>query len=83
MLQDSRWTVYLDNVPELDTRGLRCTDKWLGRLAPGEVAIVNVRPDGYVGSVGRWDSSLDESGIEAAKWLDNYYSGFMKVPGQE
>ena len=83
LLQDSRWTVYLDNVPELDTRGLRCTDKWLGRLAPGEVAIVNVRPDGYVGSAGRWDSSLDESGIEAAKWLDNYYSGFMKVPDQE
>ncbi len=80
LLQDSRWTIYLDNVPELDTRGMHCTEKWLGRLAPGEVAIANVRPDGYVGSVGRWDASLDESGMAAAKWLDDYYRGFLKVP---
>lgn len=83
LLQDSRWTLYLDNVPELDTRGMHCTEKWLGRLAPGEVAIANVRPDGYVGSVGRWDASLDESGMAAAKWLDDYYRGFMKLPTAE
>ncbi|KAL2154786.1 hypothetical protein VTH82DRAFT_3462 [Thermothelomyces myriococcoides] len=80
LLQDSRWTFYLDNVPELDTRGSLCTNKWLGSLGPGEVAIVNVRPDGYVGSVGRWDSSIDESGEEAAQWMDDYYSRFLQVP---
>ncbi|KAL2184169.1 hypothetical protein L209DRAFT_766744 [Thermothelomyces heterothallicus CBS 203.75] len=80
LLQDSRWTFYLDNVPELDTRGSLCTNKWLGSLGPGEVAIVNVRPDGYVGSIGRWDSSIDESGEEAAQWMDDYYSRFLQVP---
>jgi len=80
LLQDSRWTFYLDDIPQLDTRGMLCTNKWLGSLGPGEVAIVNVRPDGYVGSIGRWDSSVDESGEEAAKWLDTYYNRFLKVP---
>ncbi|CAI4216501.1 unnamed protein product [Parascedosporium putredinis] len=76
LLQDSRWTFYLDDIPEQDTQGKLCTNKWLGSLGPGEVAIVNVRPDGYVGSVGRWDTSMDDSGEEAAKWLDAYYEGF-------
>ncbi|KAH7329000.1 FAD binding domain-containing protein [Stachybotrys elegans] len=80
LLQDSRWTFYLDDIPEQDTRGLHCTSKWLGSLGPSEVAIVNVRPDGYVGSVGRWESSLDNSGVEAAKWLDAYYQRFMQLP---
>ncbi|KAK0731738.1 FAD binding domain-containing protein [Lasiosphaeris hirsuta] len=80
LLQDSRWTFYLDDIPEQDTRHLLCTNKWLGNLGPGEVAIVNVRPDGYVGSIGRWDSSVDDSGEEAAKWLDTYYDRFMQVP---
>ncbi|KGQ11766.1 Phenol 2-monooxygenase [Beauveria bassiana D1-5] len=82
LLQENRWTLYLDNVPAQDTRGARCTDKWLGRLAPGEVAIINVRPDGYVGSIGRWDAGLDESGANAAKWLDDYYGGFLKLPDE-
>lgn len=80
MLQDSRWTLYLDNIPEQDTRGALCTDKWLGSLEPGEVAIVNVRPDGYVGSLGRWDTSNDDSGEKAAEWVDDYYSGFLQLP---
>ncbi|KKA26740.1 hypothetical protein TD95_000883 [Thielaviopsis punctulata] len=80
LLQDSRWTFYIDNVPELDTRGSLCTNKWMGSLGPGEVAIVNVRPDGYVGSIGRWDSSVENTGQEAAKWLDSYYDGFLQVP---
>ncbi|KAB5580551.1 FAD binding domain-containing protein [Coniochaeta sp. 2T2.1] len=80
LLQDSRWTFYLDDIPEQDTRGSLCTNKWLGSLGPGEVAIVNVRPDGYVGSIGRWDSSVDDSGEEAAKWLDTYYDRFLQVP---
>lgn len=80
LLQDSRWTFYLDDIPEQDTRGSLCTNKWLGSLGPGEVAIVNVRPDGYVGSIGRWDSSIDDAGEEAAKWLDTYYDRFLQVP---
>uniref|UniRef100_A0A1Y1LP23 FAD-binding domain-containing protein n=1 Tax=Photinus pyralis TaxID=7054 RepID=A0A1Y1LP23_PHOPY len=80
MLQDSRWTLYLDNIPEQDTRGALCTNKWLGNLEPGEVAIVNVRPDGYVGSVGRWDTNNDDSGERAAEWLDDYFSGFLQIP---
>ncbi|KAK3383226.1 FAD binding domain-containing protein [Lasiosphaeria ovina] len=80
LFQDSRWTFYLDDCPQLDTRGSLCTNKWLGSLGPGEVAIVNVRPDGYVGSIGRWDSSVDDSGEEAAKWLDTYYGRFLQVP---
>lgn len=80
LLQDSRWTFYLDNVPELDTRGAFCTEKWLGSLGPSEVAIVNVRPDGYVGSVGRWDTNIDEAGEQAAAWLDSYYGGFLQAP---
>lgn len=80
MLQDSRWTVYVDDIPEKDTRHQRCTDKWLGGLEPSEVAIMNVRPDGYVGSIGRWDSTLDDSGEKAAAWLDDYYSGFLQIP---
>ncbi|KAK1768410.1 phenol 2-monooxygenase [Phialemonium atrogriseum] len=82
LLQDSRWTFYLDNVPEQDTRGSLCTNKWLGSLDPGEVAIVNVRPDGYVGSIGRWDTNVDDSGEEAARWLDSYYDRFLQVPKQ-
>lgn len=80
MLQDSRWTIYLDDIPEQDTRGQQCTDKWLGCLEPGEVAIINVRPDGYVGSIGRWDMSMDDAGLDAGKWLDDYYAGFMQIP---
>ncbi|KHO00048.1 phenol 2-monooxygenase [Metarhizium album ARSEF 1941] len=80
MLQDSRWTFYLDNIPEQDTRGALCTNKWLGNLEPGEVAIVNVRPDGYVGCLGRWDTSNDDSGERAAEWLDDYFGGFLQVP---
>ncbi|GKT42101.1 phenol hydroxylase [Colletotrichum spaethianum] len=80
LLQDSRWTFYLDDIPEQDTRGQLCTNKWLGSLGPGEVSIVNVRPDGYVGSVGRWDSSMDDAGEEAARWLDDYYGGFLQLP---
>lgn len=80
LLQDSRWTFYMDNIPEQDTQGKHCTTKWLGNLGPSEVAIVNVRPDGYVGSIGRWDTSVDDAGEEAAKWLDAYYEGFLQLP---
>ena len=81
LLARSPWTIYLDDCPELDTRGSTCTGKWLGGLKPGEVAIVNVRPEGYVGSVRRWDSTAATAGQEAAAWLDEYYGGFLQVPG--
>ncbi len=80
LLQESRWTFYLDDVAEMDTRGAPCTNKWLGSLEPGEVAMINVRPDGYVGSVGRWDGTADDAGELAARWLDSYYGRFLLGP---
>ncbi|EAQ93244.1 hypothetical protein CHGG_01479 [Chaetomium globosum CBS 148.51] len=80
LFQDSRWTFYLDDVPQQDTCRMRCTDKWIGNALPGEVTIVNVRPDGYVGSIGQWDINVEDSGEKAARWLDQYYSRFLQVP---
>ncbi len=74
LLQDSRWTFYLDNLMRMPT----CTEKWLGPLLDGEVAVVNVRPDGYVGSIGRWQAYVSGAGEDAVRWLDQYYSGFLK-----
>ncbi|PGG97858.1 hypothetical protein GX51_07100 [Blastomyces parvus] len=73
LLQASRWTFYLDDV----MTGGGCTEKWLGDVAADEVAIVNVRPDGYVGSIGRWGAGQD-AGRKAGEWLDAYYGGFLK-----
>ncbi|KAI3391037.1 hypothetical protein diail_8088, partial [Diaporthe ilicicola] len=86
ILARSPWTIYLDDMPDLDTRGLTCTEKYLGApLQDGEVAIVNVRPDGYVGAVRRWDMTPGgmaddavETGREAARWLDAYFDGFLQ-----
>ncbi|KAI8628548.1 FAD binding domain-containing protein [Xylariaceae sp. FL1651] len=76
----SQWTVYLDDVPHMDTRGLCCIEKWLGVANSGQVAIVNVRPDGYVGSIRRWDVATQTAGEAAAHWLDYYYSRFLQSP---
>jgi phenol 2-monooxygenase len=75
LLQDSCWTFYLDSVMKKPT----CTEKWLGKLSEHEVAIVNVRPDGYVGSVGRWNAIDVGADGEAVTWLDAYYKGFLKA----
>ena len=72
VLQESRWTFYLDDIMKSPS----CSEKWLGGLADQEVAIINVRPDGYVGSIGRWKATEADGG-DAAKWLDSYYSGFL------
>jgi phenol 2-monooxygenase len=80
LLARSNWTFYLDNVPQMDTRGKSCTSKWLGTLPDNEAAIINVRPDGYVGSIRRFDTADDEAGDQAADWLTDYYGGFLKVP---
>lgn len=73
-LQKSRWTLYLDDQKDAST-GENCTEKWLGSLAAEEVAIVNIRPDGYVGSIQRFDANGD--GSDACQWLDKYYGGFL------
>lgn len=68
-LQRSRWTVYLD-----DTTSPGCINKWAGSLTNSEAAVVNVRPDGYVGSVGWW-TGIDDAAVgeRAAKWVEDYY----------
>jgi phenol 2-monooxygenase len=78
VLRESIWTFYLDDVPEMDTRKQSCVDKWLDGLADDEVVVVNVRPDGYVGTVRRWADGSRESGQSAVVWMDNYYSKFMR-----
>ena len=78
LLRDSRWTFYLDDVPEKDTRRQTCMDKWLGGLSQNEVVVLNVRPDGYVGCLRRWPGASKAEGVEAVKWMDEYYRGFMK-----
>ncbi|KAI1271918.1 FAD binding domain-containing protein [Xylaria sp. FL0933] len=80
LFSTSPWTVYLDDAAHLDTKGMRCIPKWLGEVDPGEVVIVNVRPDGYVGAIKRWDVSGQTTGTEAAHWLDEYYGNFLNVP---
>lgn len=79
LLSKSKWTVYLDNVAHLDTQGRKCTEKWLGELGPEQVAIVNVRPDGYVGSVKRFSTTGDHIGQVAADFLEDYYGGFLQA----
>jgi hypothetical protein len=76
-LQDSRWTFYLDDAAGAGKPS--CTDKWIGELNVDEVAIVNVRPDGYVGSIGRWNVISADAGDQAASWLDGYYGGFLNA----
>jgi phenol 2-monooxygenase len=71
-LQDSRWTFYLDDVMKPS-----CMDKWVDRLHENEIAILNVRPDGYFGSLRRWDGINAADADDAVKWLDEYYGGFL------
>ncbi|TFK53154.1 hypothetical protein OE88DRAFT_1643825 [Heliocybe sulcata] len=78
LLAKSRWTIYLDNVPDMDTKKMRCADKWAGGVREGEVVVVNVRPDGYVGSVARWKGTADD-GRHAVGWLERYYGGFLQA----
>ncbi|CRG87928.1 Phenol 2-monooxygenase [Talaromyces islandicus] len=69
VVQDSRWTLYLDNV---DTP--RCTDRWFGSLQRGQAGIVIVRPDGYVGAVDKWNLA---AGNAAGKRIEDYFSFMM------
>lgn len=78
VLRESAWTFYLDDVPGMDTRKQTCMEKWLDGLGEREVVVLNVRPDGYVGTVRRWDEGTRENGESAVAWLDSYYEGFLK-----
>ncbi|KIX06265.1 uncharacterized protein Z518_04240 [Rhinocladiella mackenziei CBS 650.93] len=76
LLRKSKWTFYIDDRVDPKT-GTSCMEKWLGGVAGDEVAIVNIRPDGYVGSIGRFDSKSDS--VAACAWLDSYYGGFLQA----
>jgi phenol 2-monooxygenase len=76
-LRSSAFTVYLDNIPEKDTRKQKCMDKWLDGLDENEVVVLNVRPDGYIGTVRRFADGSRESGQAAVQWMDEYYERFM------
>jgi 2-polyprenyl-6-methoxyphenol hydroxylase-like FAD-dependent oxidoreductase len=78
VLRESAWTIYLDNVPEKDTRKQTCMDKWLDGLDEREVVVLNVRPDGYVGTIKRWATGSRENGMDAVRWMDDYYETFLK-----
>lgn len=73
--KESPFTVYMDDVPHLDTQHMSCSDKWLGAVSGSEIGIVVVRPDGYVGTVGRFVGRSRENGAKAAAWLDGYFDG--------
>ncbi|KEF58506.1 uncharacterized protein A1O9_06432 [Exophiala aquamarina CBS 119918] len=74
LLQKSRWTFYLDDT-KTSSSGMSCTEKWLGPMRDDEVAILNIRPDGYVGSLKRFNPQTDSS--MACEWLNTYYGGFL------
>lgn len=77
LLQQSRWTFYLDDLPTDGLMGSQTVTKdWLGGLDDSELAVVIVRPDGYVGGLTRWDMN---AGQDAAQWLDQYFSGFLQA----
>lgn len=84
-LQESSWTIYVDDIPQDagDSHSYKgsCTHKWVGDLRDDEIVVLNVRPDGYVGSLKTFCMSGDGSedvGPEVAKWLEDYYSKFLK-----
>ncbi|KAJ4390984.1 hypothetical protein N0V93_004583 [Gnomoniopsis smithogilvyi] len=79
LLSTSKWTVYLDNIAAHDTRGQHCAQKWMGSMATEEVVLLNVRPDGYIGSVKKFDIIDEGAASKAAEWLDEYYDGFLQV----
>ncbi|TLD26273.1 FAD monooxygenase-like protein [Venturia nashicola] len=75
--RDSKFTVYADDIPESDTRGLGVTEKWMGGVKDGEVGILVVRPDGYLGCAEKFRGKKEE-GLKAARWLDEYFDGFLQ-----
>lgn len=78
VLRESAFTFYLDNIPEQDTRKQTCMDKWFDGLDQNEVVVLNVRPDGYVGTVRRFAEGSRENGHIAVQWMDQYYEQFLR-----
>ncbi|KAJ4372001.1 hypothetical protein N0V83_003774 [Neocucurbitaria cava] len=78
VLRESAWSLYLDDIPESDTRKQKCMDKWLDGLDEDEIVVLNVRPDGYVGTVRRFPQASRESGHVAVQWMDQYYEQFLR-----
>ncbi|EDN92566.1 hypothetical protein SS1G_08429 [Sclerotinia sclerotiorum 1980 UF-70] len=77
-LQESRWTIYVDDICK---DGKSCTSKWVGDVEDDEMVVLNVRPDGYVGSLKKFHGISNESedvGDEVVNWLQEYYGGFLK-----
>ena len=79
LLQNSRWTFYLDDIPDTIRNPHSATQAWLGGLEDSEVAMMIVRPDGYVGAISRWDFLAQEDGRQAGVWLDEYFGGFLEA----
>ncbi|KAJ5913530.1 hypothetical protein N7504_002413 [Penicillium tannophilum] len=61
LLQDSRWTLYLDT---------NATENWFGELRKEQVGIAIVRPDGYCGSIGTWQQG---EAPDASRWIEQYF----------
>ena len=80
ILEKSKWTIYMDDQASKNSHSRTATEKWIGQLSDTEVAILNVRPDGYVGSVCSFDAAQGEaSATKASSWLQQYYSGFLAM----
>lgn len=79
LLRNSRWAFYLDDIPDAAGRSQSCTQAWLGGLQNSQVAILVVRPDGYVGAISRWDAHAQGCGQQAGTWLDEYFGGFLQA----
>jgi phenol 2-monooxygenase len=79
LLQKSRWAFYLDDIPDAAGKSQSCTQAWLGGLQESQVAILVVRPDGYVGTISRWNLQAQGCGQEAGLWLDEYFGGFLQA----
>ncbi|KAF7869658.1 hypothetical protein EAF04_004442 [Stromatinia cepivora] len=78
-LQDSRWTIYVDDICKDEES---CTNKWVGDVEDDQMVVLNVRPDGYVGSLKMFHVMSNESedvGDEVVYWLQEYYGGFLKT----
>ncbi|RAH40610.1 FAD binding domain protein [Aspergillus brunneoviolaceus CBS 621.78] len=71
VLKQSRWTVYLD---EAGGEKGGCTRRWLGEADAAQTAVVIVRPDGYVGAASCWS---EPDGTQAARWVNEYFQGFV------
>ncbi|KAF2675278.1 FAD/NAD(P)-binding domain-containing protein [Microthyrium microscopicum] len=76
--RESKWAVYVDDVPHLDTKGMTAGEKWLGGMSRSEVAVVVMRPDGVVGTMMRGRGTREFAG-KACTLLDEYFEGFMDV----